>query len=467
MNLRFTEYINKGLVFVLLLMFASTLGASIYFSYTMLSLNSLIQQGGSDVKATFLLQDLMLNVRSAESGQRGYIITGDKQYLAPYTAAVKRIPADLRQIASQASFSGQSDKVKELQTLANDKLAELAKALKARQNGGFEGAAALVDTNEGAILMRQINVLAQEIGAKALNSIGPKQNASRESLHHSLYVAVILDVFVLALCVFIVRYFHETIVRERAIEGAKNEFLSLASHQLRTPATSVKQYLGMVNGGYFGKLTPEQKEALDIAYQSNESEISIINNLLNVAKLNLEKIQITKKPVVVSSLVKSVIDEYRPQANAAKQSLKFTNKLKQRQALLDATYFKTVVENLVDNAVKYSPEGAKISLELVPITVPKLPKKEKTPTNFRLLVSDTGVGIGRRDQSKLFKKFSRVPGLTTDAVEGSGLGLYWVKQIVERHDGHISVRSDTRGGGTTFAVDIPFGMRPDKQKPKK
>jgi signal transduction histidine kinase len=268
-------------------------------------------------------------------------------------------------------------------------------------------------------------------------------------------VAVILDVFVFLLCAFILRYFHKTIVRERATEGAKNEFLSLASHQLRTPATSVKQYLGMVTGGYFGKLTPEQEEALTIAYQSNESEITIINNLLNIAKLNLEKIQINKKSVIVSTLVREVADEYTPQVAAAEQTLTFTNKLKQHKALLDATYFKTVVENLVDNAIKYSPARAKIRLDLRLAPPPKLPKKGVP--SFQLTISDNGMGIKKRDLGKLFKKFSRVPGAATEAVDGSGLGLYWVKQIVERHGGHVSVSSRERSG-TKFVVTIPLGV---------
>jgi signal transduction histidine kinase len=453
MSLRFSEYLNKGLVIVLLLMFASTLGASVYFSYTMLSLNSLVQEGGNDVRAAFLLEDLLLNLRSAESGQRGYIITDNTGYLRPYNMAVKKIPVDLKSISEQSSLSDERAQITELTTLTHQKLAELDETLKARQSIGFDAASAIVNTNKGALLMGTIEQKVQEIGKSAFSSIGPKQLASKANLKRSLIVAVILDVFVFALCAFILRYFHQTIQRERATEGAKNEFLSLASHQLRTPATSVKQYLGMVNAGYFGKLTSEQKEALDIAYQSNESEIVIINNLLNIAKLNLEKIQITKKPVVVAKLVQSVADEYEPQIKSAKQTLVFRNKLGQQKALLDATYFKTVVENLVDNATKYSPDGAKITIDLRPAPVQKFAKKPLP--SFELSIRDNGVGIGKHDLGKLFKKFSRVPSPATESVDGSGLGLYWVKQIVERHDGHIGVTS-RENKGTKFTIVVPL-----------
>lgn len=455
MGIRFTEYLNKRLVIVLLLMFASTLGASVYFSYTMLSLNSLVQESGNDVRAAFLLEDLLLNLRSAESGQRGYIITNNPGYLRPYNAAIKKIPADLKSITEQSSLNDEKAHITELATLTQQRLAKLDETLKARQGGGFDAAVAIINTNKGALLMGAIERKVQEIGKSAFNSTGPKQLASEANLKRSLIIAVILDVFVLALCTFILRYFHQTIQRERATEGAKNEFLSLASHQLRTPATSVKQYLGMVNAGYFGKLNPEQKEALDIAYQSNESEISIINNLLNIAKLNLEKIQITKKPIVVSTLVQSVADEYAPQIKSAKQTLHFRNKLGRQKALLDATYFKTVVENLVDNATKYSPDGAKITIDLRPAPGQKFAKKPAP--SFELSISDNGVGIKKHELGKLFKKFSRVPSPATESVDGSGLGLYWVKQIVERHNGHISV-SSRENKGTKFTITVPLRL---------
>lgn len=456
MNIRFVEYMNKGLVIVLVLMFTSTLGASMYFLYTMLSLNSLIQEGGDDVKAAFLLEDLMLNLRSAESGQRGYIITDNAGYLRPYNAALKKVPADLVAIKQQESFRDEQAKVEELEKLTNQKLAELKQALEARSKEGFDAAAALVNTNQGAMLTVKIQQSIQEIGRSAFSSIAPKQAASKSNLHRSLVIAVILDVFVLAFCAFILRYFHQTIAKERAIEGAKNEFLSLASHQLRTPATSVKQYLGMVQAGYFGKLTREQKEALSIAYQSNESEISIINSLLNVAKLNLQKITIIKKPVAVAPIVKQVVDEYALRVEAADQHLLFTNKLGKQKAALDATYFKTVVENLVDNASKYSPPGATITVRLARGRSKKLSPKRPRPV-FRLSVSDTGVGIRKQDMGKLFKKFSRLSHTIekSETVEGSGLGLYWVKQIVERHGGRVHVRS-REGQGATFTVELPL-----------
>lgn len=461
MHTRLTEYMNKGLLVVLLLMFTATLGASLYFSYTMLSLNSLIQEGTGDVTAALTLQDLLLNIREAESGQRGYIITLNKGYLKIYTEAVQNIPRDLAAIQGDSSLMRFQPQVQRLVSLTHQKVAELASTLKLRQDVSFAAAAAIINTTKDQQVMAEIGTLVQQIGSSSFQSIGPKLGQSKTDLHRSIVVAVILDVFVLAICAFIVRYFHQTIVRERAIEGAKNEFLSLASHQLRTPATSVKQYLGMVIGGYFGKLTPEQKDALDIAYQSNESEISIINNLLNIAKLSLEKIQITKKPVVVAALVKEVVDEYQPQIQVAKQTLAFTNRLKQRKALLDATYFKTVVENLVDNASKYSPEGAKISLELRRRAPQNLQLPKKTSEAFQLIVSDTGVGIKKRDLGKLFKKFSRVPGAASESVDGSGLGLYWVKQIVERHEGHIGVASRV-GKGTRFTIELPLLPAPKK-----
>jgi signal transduction histidine kinase len=229
------------------------------------------------------------------------------------------------------------------------------------------------------------------------------------------------------------------------VEGAKNEFVSLASHQLRTPATNVRQYLGLVLEGYLGKLSKQQREALEVANRNNNSEISIINDLLNVAKLDLNKIRLKKLPVDMPALVLQVATEYQAVASLKQQVIrtKLVGTLPIVKA--DETYLKSVLENLVDNACKYSPAKSTITIRLV---MRAAQKKRLT-----LEVIDSGIGISKRDGSKLFKKFSRLP-TAIDNAEGTGLGLYWVKQIVELHGGKISIVS-APGKGSTFTVVLP------------
>ena len=446
MTEKISEYLNKGLLIILFAIFAATLAASTYFTYNMLSLNKLIQKSSEDVSATMKLQDLLYNLRQAESGQRGYLLTGNENYLTPYNQSVAAIPKDVAGIQASPSLDGYRDQTSQLADLTQRRIADLNAAISAYQASGFEAGQAIVLQTQASKLTAQIRTLADTIGQNAFKEIGPQQQRSQQNAKRSLVITVILDTFILAMCGIIVWYFHRTIVRERAIEGAKSEFLSLASHQLRTPATAVKQYLGMLQDGFFGKLTADQQDAVKTAYTSNESGIGIINSLLNAAKLSLGRIQLNRKPVVVASLVQEVADEYREQLAAKDQKLFFSNAIGKRKVRLDATYFKSIVENIVDNACKYSPDGAQIKLRLS-LTSDK--------RSFSLSVADNGIGIGRQDLSRLFLKFSRLQNEFSETSEGSGLGLYWAKQVVELHGGTVSVRSRI-GKGTTFRITLPL-----------
>jgi signal transduction histidine kinase len=201
--------------------------------------------------------------------------------------------------------------------------------------------------------------------------------------------------------------------------------------------------LGLLLEGYLGKLKPEQKDAIVVANRNNDIGIKIINDLLGVAKLDLEKIRLKKSRLNVYNLVKEVVNDYRPQLRERKQTVKFERAAKKAEMFADAYYFKSVFENLLDNASKYSPKKSRIIIRV-----------EHSAKKIIVSIKDEGVGIRNKEKSKLFKKFSRISGEVTSNVEGSGLGLYWVKQIVELHGGRISVKS-RYGKGSTFIVEIP------------
>jgi two-component system phosphate regulon sensor histidine kinase PhoR len=241
----------------------------------------------------------------------------------------------------------------------------------------------------------------------------------------------------------VIWYFKRAILHERALESTKNEFLSLASHQLRTPATNVKQYIGLLLDGYMGNLTEQQRQALVVAYRNNEAEISIMNNLLDVAKLDLDRIQLHKKVVNVTKIAKHVVQDSKSQAMERKQTLKLEGP-KQVMASVDDEYVRGVIENLVDNAIKYSKEKTKIMVTVA-----------REQDFVCIVVKDQGLGIRKRDYGKLFNKFTRLDNEFSANSEGSGLGLYWVKKIVELHGGTIDVTS-REGRGSTFTVRLPI-----------
>lgn len=227
------------------------------------------------------------------------------------------------------------------------------------------------------------------------------------------------------------------------VNRAKDEFISLASHQLRTPATGVKQYLGMLLEGFAGDIPPRQRTMLEKAYASNERQLHIVSDLLRVAQVDAGKVKLSKKKSDITKLVEDVLIEQQSLFAARKQKLEFKKPDRPVEIEIDAPTIRMVVENIVDNASKYSHEKQPVSVEV----------KEST-RNVLIIVRDEGVGISPEDQKKLFQKFIRINNPLSTMVGGSGLGLYWAKRIVTLHRGSIRV-SARLNKGSTFTVSLP------------
>jgi PAS domain S-box-containing protein len=228
-----------------------------------------------------------------------------------------------------------------------------------------------------------------------------------------------------------------------ALNVSKDEFISLASHQLRTPATAVKQLLGMLTQGFMGDLDPQHFSVIERAYEANERQIRIVDNLLKVAQLDAGKVKLNKKPVLLRDYLLDIVEEHGGMATKKEQSiiLEVADSAPDTPKL-DADYLRMALGNLIDNASKYSHEGSVI-------TVRATGKDNK----LSISVSDTGVGIDPDEQDQLFEKFSRISNSLSDKVGGSGLGLYWVKRVVELHGGTITVESQS-DVGATFTIEL-------------
>lgn len=231
--------------------------------------------------------------------------------------------------------------------------------------------------------------------------------------------------------------------KREEVQTAKDDLLSLASHQLRTPATVVKQYVGMLLQGYAGDLTPRQLDMLDNAYNSNERQLEIINQLLYVARLDAGRITLHPKRVDLGKLIHELVRELGATVAERNQSLTFKSPKRPVTAEVDPHYIRMVFENLLSNAIKYTPEGGAITLEI-----------KRTASGVKAMIRDTGVGIPEDVQSTIFDKFTRVENELSTDVNGSGVGLYLTRQIVELHGGTIEVAS-TPEAGSVFTVSIP------------
>lgn len=229
----------------------------------------------------------------------------------------------------------------------------------------------------------------------------------------------------------------------QGLNDAKDEFISLASHQLRTPATVVKQYVSMLTHGYAGDVTKPQLRMLNVAYQSNERQLEIIEDLLRVAKVDAGKVYLDEQPCDIGQEMEAVIQEQAVLFASRGQTVILNKPKTPVIAVYDQRLMHMVLENLLDNAGKYSDPGQKITVGI---------SSEEGGTVVS--VADRGVGIRKKDYDKLFKRFSRIDNPLSTLVGGTGLGLYWARKILDLHGGSIEVTSKVKGG-TTFTVRIP------------
>lgn len=234
------------------------------------------------------------------------------------------------------------------------------------------------------------------------------------------------------------------ITDEVNLDRAKDEFISLASHQLRTPATGVKQYIGMLLEGYAGELTSEQKRFAQIAYESNDRQLKIIDDILKIATADSGKLALEKKRTNLVPLIESVIRDHASKLSERDQTVTFDPSVPSLHAMIDKDSMRMVLDNLLDNAHKYTHPGKNITISL-----------KKNTRTIQIAIKDEGIGISEEDFDKLFKKFSRLSNSLSISAGGTGVGLYWVKKVVELHNGIITVSSKP-DIGTTFSVKLPL-----------
>ena len=236
---------------------------------------------------------------------------------------------------------------------------------------------------------------------------------------------------------------HVAFIHEKEVQRTKDELLALASHQLRTPASGVKQYVGMVLQGYAGDVSREQTAMLQKAYDANDRQLEIINQLLYVAKADAGQLAVSKEPFNLTAMLKDVIDGHRSQFKEKRLQLR-TRRLPKVAVTSDERYVRMIIENLISNAIKYTPSGGIITISLA-----------KEADHALCSVSDTGVGIARDDQEKLFQKFSRIQNSLSRQAGGSGIGLYLSRQLAERLSGELTYESGARQG-SVFTLKLPY-----------
>ncbi len=232
----------------------------------------------------------------------------------------------------------------------------------------------------------------------------------------------------------------------RKLDNAKTEFISIASHQLRTPLTAVKGFISLILEGSYGEISKGVRDALEKAYSSSERLIDLVEDLLNVSRIESGRMQFIFAKTDLIKIIKDLQVNFAMIAKGKGLSLDFKlPKAKIPKLYLDASKIREVVSNLIDNALKYTKEGG------VTVTVEKTSSK-----TVRIVVADTGIGIPPQEAPHLFKKFSRGKDIERLHANGTGLGLYVGKSIIDRHCGKIWFESAGAGKGTKFIIELPI-----------
>lgn len=228
------------------------------------------------------------------------------------------------------------------------------------------------------------------------------------------------------------------------LDEAKDEFISMASHQLRTPLTSVKGYISMLLEGDAGKLNATQKRFLDQAFLSSQRMVYLIADLLNASRLQTGKFVIETAPTYLPDVVESEISQLYGTAKAREVSLSYNKPDTFPTITLDETKIRQVIMNFADNAIYYTPKGGHITVAL---------KQHKTHVEFT--VTDTGIGVPKKEQHRLFTKFYRADNAKKARPDGTGLGLYMAKKVIVAQGGSVILISQ-EGKGSTFGFRFPL-----------
>lgn len=236
------------------------------------------------------------------------------------------------------------------------------------------------------------------------------------------------------------------VTKEKLIEKMKTEFVSVAAHQLRTPLSAIKWTIRMILDGDAGEINEEQRELLEQTYISNERMIRLINDLLDVSRIEEGRLLYDQEDARIEDVLDSVIEASQEMLRNKNMVLE-VNKKETPKVRIDKEKIGVVIQNLLENAIKYTEQGGKIKITL-----------DNDEKNVIFKIEDSGVGIPKSQQDRIFTKFFRAENVTRMETNGTGLGLYTTKNIVQAHKGQIWFESE-ENKGTTFYFTIPINNK--------
>ncbi|HHH49667.1 MAG TPA: HAMP domain-containing histidine kinase [Saprospiraceae bacterium] len=254
-----------------------------------------------------------------------------------------------------------------------------------------------------------------------------------------LILPSVLSILTIIICLGLLIY---TLKKQQKLHEIKNDFINNLTHELKTPVFSISLANKLLRQKLKKKDLAESEKFLDIIDKQNEQLKVHINRVLELASLEDDKHHLQKEPTDINQLIQTVVKDYRLKLATKNGQIHFYKNGSSPQVLLDKTHFRNVLQNLIENAIKYSTSSPQISIETC-----------QSKNTFTIKVKDNGIGIAEEHQQNIFDKFYRIPTGDLHQVKGFGLGLSYVKQIVEAHNGTIHLQSK-KGEGSSFVISL-------------
>jgi len=414
------QYSNRKLFIALGAMIGVAIIATVATLVALSALTSVRHTAQVNSAAKDKLQSLLRDLRTAESTNRGYLITGDADYLARFDKSITDTEALLANLDQQTKTASYRADITKLIPLVRSQISSLGDTVKIIQSGQRDEAATVANLEDGKRVMDKVEQLAASIEQTQQT----QQNRDRSRVQALADIARDISVLTLVLTLFLsgtIYYLYlKAIQSERRLDRAKDEFVSLASHQLRTPATGIKSILSTLVAGDFGPLNERQSYFMKRALESNEHELSIIEELLNVAKADAGRLMLHSTQFMLDGLIDAIVLEQSAAIAQKNQHLTIKRPSHPVKVFADEEKLYMAIGNLLDNARKYTPEFGKITIAI-----------SSRHGEVYVEVADTGIGIDPDELSHIFDRFQRASDAVRGNVEGAGLGLYLALRIAE------------------------------------
>lgn len=389
------------------------------------------------------VQDFLVNDQPAEAAQKISAISAAQAELQD-TAIIVKSDDGYEVFASEEEFELSSSDLLQFDIVFTRKW-PVAKSVLARTADGSRGrawnvASPILDSEQRVLGIVTSNYLTADIDEKF-----------DSTLDRSMIVMV---VSVIAVSILLFNHFKfigyaDLLRKQKEVNQTMNDFLSVASHELKAPMSIIKGYISNVTEGTFGEVLPKVKEQLEVAESQTDRLNELVQDLLNVSRIQQGKIKVEIKPVNVTEIINMIVKQYGPQAKEKNISITFEESKTPLWVMGDPGRIQEIFTNLIDNAVKYSVRGQ------VTVYV-KQNSKHRT-----FAVRDTGIGMSAHERERLFQRFYRVKNSKTKEISGTGLGLWIIKQYIEKMGGKITVDS-LEGTGSEFQVSLPATEQPSE-----